>query len=154
MAKAQRRSPIQRGPGCSGCNSIWTQRSRISGDFWCKPSGRPTWVPSEIRGLLAMVDFFVEVPSDNIPIQSYWNCKPVDSSLPGPTAARMNLALPNRVRLKADGPALARLNYPRDIAKHKLAARKKTSLKTSRPVDQRLLLIACRRCPSMSFSRC
>jgi hypothetical protein len=30
--------------------------------------------------------------------------------------------------------------YPKDIAKHKLAARKKTSLNTSSPVDQRLLL--------------
>ena len=44
-------------------------------------------------------------------------------------------------------------SYPKDIAKHKLAARKKTSLNTSSPVDQRLLLIACCRCPSMTFSR-
>ena len=43
--------------------------------------------------------------------------------------------------------------YPKDIAIHKLAARKKTSLNMSRPVDQRLLLIACRRCPSMTLSR-
>jgi hypothetical protein len=43
--------------------------------------------------------------------------------------------------------------YPKDIAKHKLAARKKISLHTSSPVDQRLLLIACRRCLSMTFSR-
>ena len=42
--------------------------------------------------------------------------------------------------------------YPNDIAKHKLAARKKTSLHTSSPVDQRLLRIACCRCASMPFS--
>ena len=41
--------------------------------------------------------------------------------------------------------------YPKDIAKHKLAARKKTSLNASSAVDQRLLLIACRRCPSITL---
>jgi hypothetical protein len=41
--------------------------------------------------------------------------------------------------------------YPKDIAKDKLATRKKTSLNTSSPVDRRLLCMACRRCPSMVF---
>src|SRR6478672_13838085 len=44
-------------------------------------------------------------------------------------------------------------SYPKDITKHKLAARKKTSLITISPVDQRLHLIACCRCPSMTLSR-
>jgi hypothetical protein len=43
--------------------------------------------------------------------------------------------------------------YAMDIAKHKLAARKKTSENTSSPVDQPLLLIAWRRCRSMTLSR-
>ncbi len=34
------------------------------------------------------------------------------------------------------GPDANHLCYPKDIAKHKLAARKKTSLNTSSPVDQ------------------
>jgi membrane protein len=44
-------------------------------------------------------------------------------------------------------------SYPKDITKHKQAARKKTSLNTSSPVDQRLHLIACCRCPAMTLSR-
>ena len=41
--------------------------------------------------------------------------------------------------------------YPKDIAKDKLANRKKMSLDTNNPVDHRLLCMACRRCPSMGF---
>ena len=44
-------------------------------------------------------------------------------------------------------------SYPKNITKHKLAARKKTSLNTSSPVDQRLHLITWCRCPSMTLSR-
>jgi hypothetical protein len=50
-----------------------------------------------------------------------------------------------RVWLLSCCPSGTKIQPQSELAKDKLAMRNKISLKTSRPVDQRLLLIACRR---------